>query len=76
MPSAKEEVGRAKAILGWGGNDARYSQWRGGVKADMALAETGLPASGKRLLQNGAAAIKKEAEKALDKLLQDVLKKS
>ncbi|KAF8451280.1 hypothetical protein BGX38DRAFT_1142199 [Terfezia claveryi] len=42
----------------------------------MALAEMGLPVSGKRLLQNGAAAIKKEAEKVLDKLLQDVLKKS
>ncbi|KAF8423732.1 hypothetical protein BGX38DRAFT_1238459 [Terfezia claveryi] len=98
MPSAKEEVGRSKAILGWGDNDSRYSQWRGGIKAwartnrvvgkrqagtalwktfrDYALAEAGLPASGKRLLQNGAAAIKKEAEKALDKLLQDTLKKS
>jgi len=42
----------------------------------MALAETGLPASGKRLLEKGATTIQKEAEKALDKILQDVLKKS
>jgi hypothetical protein len=98
MPSAKEEVGRAKALLGWGDNDARYSQWRGGVKAwartngvtgkrqagtaqwrtfiGIARGETGFPASGTRLLNNGSAAIKKEAEKALDKLLQDLLKKS
>jgi len=98
MPSAKEEVGRSKALLGWGENHPRYSQWRGGVKAwartkaitgkrqagsvlwgqfkTMALAETGLPASAKRLLEKGAATIKKETEIALDKILQEVLKKS
>jgi len=98
MPSDKEEVARSKVLLVWGENDARYSQWRGGVKAwartkavtgkrqagyalwgqfkTMALAETGLPASGKRLLEKGAATIKKEAEKALDKILLDVWKKS
>jgi len=98
MPYTKEEVGRSKALLGWCENNARYSQWRGGVKAwartkdvtgkrqagsalwgqfkTMALAETGLPASGKRLLEKGATTIQKEAEKALDKILQDILKKS
>jgi len=98
MPSAKEEVGRSKALLGWGENDARYSQWKRGLKAwaqtkpvtrkrqavsalwgqfkTMALGETGLPVSGKRRLEKGAATIKKEAEKELDKILQDVLKKS
>jgi len=34
----------------------------------------GLPASGKALIENGAPAIKKSAETALDKVLQDVLK--
>ena len=43
---------------------------------DIVLAERGLPASGKRLLEGGQAAIKKAAETALDKILQDVLKKS
>ena len=43
---------------------------------DMALAETGLPASGKRLIEPGPVAIKREAEKALDKIHKDVLKKS
>jgi len=42
----------------------------------MALAETGLPATGKRLFEMGPVAIKREAEKALDKILQYVLKKS
>jgi len=42
----------------------------------MALAETGLSASGKRLLETGPVAIKREAEKALDNILQVVLKKS
>ena len=98
MPSAKEEVGQSKAILGWGANDARYSNWRDGVKSwarangvigkraagnalwekfkTQAKSETGLPASGKRLLENGAAGMQKAAESALDKLLQDVLKKA
>jgi len=98
MSSAKEEVGRSKALVGWGKNNARYLQLRGGVKAlartkavtgkrqagsalgpqfkTMALAEIGLLALGKRLLEKGAATIKKEAEKALHKILLDVLKKS
>ena len=42
----------------------------------MALGETGLPASGKRLLETGPVAIKREAEKALENIRQDVLKKS
>jgi hypothetical protein len=35
-----------------------------------------MPASGTALMQNGAAAIKKAADTALDKILQDVLKKA
>jgi len=42
----------------------------------QALATVGLPASGKALIENSAAAIKKSAETALDKVLQDVLKKA
>lgn len=97
MPSAFEEVGQAKAVLGWGENDARYSNWRNGVRAwahtnrvtgkraagsalwaqfkTFALSETGLPASGLKLL-NGAGPMKATAVTALDKLLQDILKKS
>ena len=33
MPSAKEEVGRAKVLLGWGDNDPRYINWRNGIRA-------------------------------------------
>ena len=33
MPSAKEEVGRAKALLGWGDNDPQYINWRNGIRA-------------------------------------------
>ena len=33
MPSPKEEVGRAKALRGWGENDPRYVNWRNGVRA-------------------------------------------
>jgi len=40
------------------------------------MTEKGLPASGKRLLDMGPVAIKREAENDLDKILQDVLKKS
>jgi len=36
----------------------------------------GLPASGKVLIENGALAIKKSSETALDRVLQDVLKKA
>jgi len=42
----------------------------------QALATVGLSASGKALIENGAPAIKKSAETALDKVLQDVLKKA
>ena len=98
MPSAKEEVSQAKAVLGWGDNDPRYTHWRNGVKSwahtnrvtgkraagtalwkqfkDYAILETGLPASGKRLLTSGNAGMKRAADTALDKLLQDVLKKA
>ena len=98
MPSAKEEVGQAKAILGWGENDLRYINWRRGVKAwarvngvtgkrmagktlwsslrTHARSETGLPASGRRLLEGGVAGMRRKAETALDNLLQDVLKKA
>jgi len=63
---------RTKAVTGK--RQAGSALW--GQFKTMALAETGLPASGKRLLEKGAATIKKEAEKALDKILQDDLKKS
>ena len=43
---------------------------------NFAMAETGMPASGRRLLQGGDANVKKRAVVALDKLLQDVLKKA
>ena len=97
MPSAKEEVWRVKALLGWGENHPRYVNWRNGVRAwvrtnnivgkwaagnnlwsqlkNFAMAETGMPASGRRLLQGGDADMKKRAVVAFDKLLQDVLKK-
>ena len=39
------------------------------------LTQVALPASGTALLQHGSEAIKKAAETALDKILQDVLKK-
>jgi len=42
----------------------------------QALATVGLPASGKALIENSAPAIKKSAETALDKVLQDVLKRA
>ena len=102
MPSAREVVGQAKALLWWGDKDPRYTNWRNGVKAwarttgvvgkraagtalwsrfnNYALAETGLPASGKRLMESTsgprAQAMKTAAETALHKLLQDVLQKS
>ncbi|RPB18310.1 hypothetical protein L211DRAFT_854247 [Terfezia boudieri ATCC MYA-4762] len=98
MPSAVQEVSQAKALLGWGENDPRYSQWRTGVKGwarthgvtgkrqagnalwnqfkTYAQQETGLPASGIALIQNGAVGIKKAATTALDKILQDMLKKA
>ena len=98
MPSAKEEVGRAKALLGWGENDPSYVNWTNGVRAwartknivgkratgnnpwvqlsNIAMAEMGMPASGRRLLQGGDADVKKSAVVAFDKLLQDVLKKA
>ena len=98
MPTAKEEVSQAKAVLGWGANDPRYSSWRNGVKSwahtnrvtgnraagsalwkqfiDYGILETGLPASGKRLIASGNAGTKKVADTALDELLQDVLKKA
>ena len=41
-----------------------------------ALTQVGLPAAGTAVLQNGSEAIKKAAETALDKILQDVLKKA
>jgi hypothetical protein len=41
-----------------------------------AMSETGLPASGKTLLETGPAAIKRAAQTAFDKLLQDVMKKA
>ncbi|KAF8415916.1 hypothetical protein BGX38DRAFT_1244985, partial [Terfezia claveryi] len=61
MPSAKEEWARTNSVVGK--RQAGSALWK--TFRDMALAEMGLP-----------PAIKKEAEKALDKLLQDVLKKS
>ncbi|RPB18640.1 hypothetical protein L211DRAFT_853934 [Terfezia boudieri ATCC MYA-4762] len=98
MPSAAQEVSQAKALLGWGENDPRYSNWRNGVKGwartngitgkrqagnalwaqfkTYAQQETGLPASGIALIQNGSGPIKRAAETALDKILQDVLKKA
>ena len=98
MPSSKEEVRQAKAVLGWGDNDPRYSRWWNGVKScghtnrvtrnraagsvlwkqfiNYAILETGLPASGKKLLMSGNAGMKKVADTALDKLLQNVLKKA
>jgi hypothetical protein len=98
MPSAREEIGQAKAVLGWGENDPRYTNWRNGVKSwartngvtgkraagnalwrrftEYAIQETGLPASGKTLLENGAPTMKAAAQNALDKLLQDVMKKA
>ncbi|RPB18006.1 hypothetical protein L211DRAFT_854582 [Terfezia boudieri ATCC MYA-4762] len=77
MPSAVQEVSQAKALLGWGENDPQYPQWRTGVKGwARTHGETGLPASGIALIQNGAVAIKKAATTALDKILQDVLKKA
>jgi len=42
----------------------------------MTLAETGLLASEKRLLETGLVTIKRESEMALDKILQDVVKRS
>ena len=33
MPSAKEEVGRAKVVLCWGINDPCYINWRNGIRA-------------------------------------------
>ena len=33
MPTVANEVSQAKALLRWGENDPRYSNWRGGVKA-------------------------------------------
>ena len=42
---------------------------------DYAILETGLSASGKRLLASGNGGMKKAADTALDKLLQDVIKK-
>ncbi|KAF8440637.1 hypothetical protein BGX38DRAFT_1205498 [Terfezia claveryi] len=87
MPSVKEEGDNDSRYSQWRGGIKAWARtnhvvgkrqagtalWK--TFRDYALAEAGLPASGKRLLQNGAAAIKKEAEKALDKLLQDTLKK-
>lgn len=98
MPSAKEEVGNAKAVLGWGVNDPLYNSWRGRVKAwakvrgvtgkrkagddlwteftTYAMSETGLPESAKRLIETGSRDMKTAAVNALDKILQDLLKKS
>jgi len=98
MPSAANEVSQAKALLGWGAEDPRYTNCRNRVKAwaqtnavvgkraagialwrqfkTQALATVGLLASGKALIENGAPAIKKSAETALDKVLQDVMKKA
>ena len=98
MPSAKEEVKRAKALLCWGENDPRYVNWRNTVRAwartnnivgkratgnnlwyqlkNFAMAETEMPASGRRLLKGGDVDMKKRAVVAFDKLLQDVLKKA
>lgn len=33
MPTPGNEVSQAKALLGWGDNDPRYTNWRDGVKA-------------------------------------------
>jgi len=63
---------RTKAVTGK--RQAGSALW--GQFKTVALAETGLPTSGKRPLEKSAATIKKRAEKALDKILQDVLKKS
>ena len=41
-----------------------------------ALTQVGLPASGTALLQNSSEAIKKAAETALDKILQNMWKKA
>jgi len=98
MPSVTNEVSQAKALLGWGAENPRYTNWRNRVKAwaqtnavvrkraagialwrqfkTQVLATVGLLASGKALIENGTPAIKKSAETALDKVLQDVLKKA
>jgi len=67
-----KEWAQTKAVTGK--RQAGSTLW--GQFKTMALAETGLPVSGKRLLEKGATTIEKEAEKALDKILQDVWKKS
>ncbi|RPB21142.1 hypothetical protein L211DRAFT_851741 [Terfezia boudieri ATCC MYA-4762] len=69
IPSTAQEVSQAKVLLGWGENNLRYCNWRN-------RQETGLPASGIALIQNGSGPIKRAAETALDKILQDVLKKA
>jgi len=33
MPSAAKEISQAKALLGWGAEDPRYTNWRNCVKA-------------------------------------------
>ena len=43
---------------------------------NFAMAETGMPASGRRLLQGVDADVKKRVVVAFNKLLQDVLKKA
>ncbi|RPB21815.1 hypothetical protein L211DRAFT_851266 [Terfezia boudieri ATCC MYA-4762] len=73
IPSAAQEVSQAKALLGWSENDPHYSNWRNGVKGWQ---ETRLPASGIALIQNGSGPIKRAAKTALNKILQDVLKKA
>ena len=97
MPSAKEEVGQAKVVLGWGKHDAQYTNWRNAVKSwahtnhmfgkrsagnDLwgqfvkHMRKMRQVASGKLLLESGTEAIKTTAKTALDKLLQDMLKKA
>ena len=51
--------------------DARWGAFK-----THSRSEVGLPASGKRLLEGGVAGMKKKADTALDKILQDVLKKA
>ncbi|RPB19374.1 hypothetical protein L211DRAFT_853190 [Terfezia boudieri ATCC MYA-4762] len=69
----------------WSGGWARTNGITGKRQAGNALwaqfktyaqQETGLPASGIALIQNGSGPIKRVAETALDKILQDVLKKA
>jgi len=65
----------------WAQTNAVVRKWAVGIALwrqfeTQALATVGLSVLGKVLIENGAPAIKKSAETALNKVLQDVLKKA